>query len=369
VASGGRAIPENPVFATESERLVWEALRPTLADGEVLIHGLRFSDRHAGDIEIDILLLSPQRGAAVIEVKGGRVEYIDGQWTTTNGSGTKRRIHPTDQARRAKHALRRYLDRQVEWDRGLLRSQWFLAMPFTEVVGDMGPEAHREQIIGDGDLTLARSIIDEGMEALRREPPVPEGPWVDDAVRLISEAPDMSLSDARSQAAAAASGSRHVPTGVVVGLVLLASAGLAAGLTLAFGWWGALAAGVTVAVVFLALTRLLSRQETPGLPTMVGAGLGAAVLAAGSVLAFAPGDDGAPPLERIMGTEPALADTGCMTEYEPCVLQMPEDRDCPDLGFRVFLTGTDDPYGLDRDGNGIGCESYPERPGGESPGQ
>jgi hypothetical protein len=32
--------------------------------------------------------------------------------------------------------------------------------------------------------------------------------------------------------------------------------------------------------------------------------------------------------------------------------------DCKDIGHQV-LVGPDDPYSLDRDGDGVGCESYP----------
>lgn len=145
--SRGRSIPANPVFATKSEQVVWESLRGNLRDGDVLLHGIRFTDPHEGDIEVDLLLLSPTQGAAVIEVKGGSVEYRDGQWTTTSTAGRVRRIHPVTQARRARHAIRRYLDRQPTWSRDLLRSQWFVALPHTRVLGDMGPEGRREQII------------------------------------------------------------------------------------------------------------------------------------------------------------------------------------------------------------------------------
>jgi hypothetical protein len=32
--------------------------------------------------------------------------------------------------------------------------------------------------------------------------------------------------------------------------------------------------------------------------------------------------------------------------------------DCPDIGHQVKV-GPDDPYSLDRDGDGVGCESFP----------
>ena len=363
MAHGGKAIPERPVFQTESERVVWEALRASLQDGEVLIHGLRFSDGQAGDVEIDLMLLSPSRGVAVIEVKGGHVSYQDGQWTTRNGNGGVRRIHPTDQARRAKHSLRRYLDRQPEWGKGLIRSQWFLAMPLTQVEGDMGPDGRREQLIGAADLPRIRDMIDVGLSSVPREPAVPEGPWVDQAVGLLMHAPEATVSSERFDAAVEASG-RQVPAGLFVALALLASAGLSAGLTLAFGWWGALVAGFVVVLALVGLMRAFSARRTPDLAVLLGTAVLAAVLAAAAILLPGSSTDDPSTVSQAPTTRSVALSNECSTAYRPCVLEA-EDRDCNDIGFKVALTGYADPYDLDRDGDGFGCESYPESEAGE----
>lgn len=48
---------------------------------------------------------------------------------------------------------------------------------------------------------------------------------------------------------------------------------------------------------------------------------------------------------------------GCDTGYSgACVPQYPPDIDCADVGSRVLVGGSD-PHGLDRDGDGIGCEA------------
>jgi hypothetical protein len=46
----------------------------------------------------------------------------------------------------------------------------------------------------------------------------------------------------------------------------------------------------------------------------------------------------------------------CNPNYAPCVPNSPIDLDCSDIGFPVQVIGSD-PYGLDGDGDGIGCES------------
>jgi hypothetical protein len=144
-----------PRGANGSEREVGDALRAQLLSGELLLEGVRITDPKNGDIEADYIVLFPDAGAAVIEVKGGEVTYDNGEWTTRRKNYT-RRIHPVQQARGAKHALRRYLDRQPEWKHGLIRSQWFIVLPHTPVTGDLGPEGRREQLIGAGELDQLR---------------------------------------------------------------------------------------------------------------------------------------------------------------------------------------------------------------------
>lgn len=47
----------------------------------------------------------------------------------------------------------------------------------------------------------------------------------------------------------------------------------------------------------------------------------------------------------------------CSPDYDPCVPDVSYDLDCSDVGEQVTVVGND-PYGLDGDGDGIGCESY-----------
>jgi hypothetical protein len=47
--------------------------------------------------------------------------------------------------------------------------------------------------------------------------------------------------------------------------------------------------------------------------------------------------------------------SGCDPNYSGCVPPYPPDVDCGDLSGSVQVTGSD-PHGLDRDGDGVGCE-------------
>ena len=367
----GMLVPNNPVFATDSEKKIWNALKDTLTDDEILIHGLRFTDPQAGEVEVDILLLSPSRGAAIIEVKGGHVEYRDGQWVLTNNGGGTRRIHPTDQARRAKHALRRYLDRHPDWNNGLLRTQWFLAFPRTEVLGDMGPEAPRALIIGSADISNARSIVNAGLDAADREPSPPSGDWSAQAIDLLLHAPDASVSDARFAQAAEVTGLGAHDGWVLAGFVLgsLAIAGLG---VLIGGLWGLIPAGLIVLCVVAVGFLLLRSKGSNRLPAVTIAALGATLVGGfgtwGALQFLAAGDTQVVTAETSIRLSQEGLDPGslpCHSAYIPCVLQTEWDRDCIDIGFRVILTGTDDPYRLDRDRNGTGCETFAESVSGE----
>ena len=60
-------VPPEPTFVTSSEQKVWEALRDQLGDGDVLITGLRISDRDK-DHEVDVAVAFEGGGVVVVEV-------------------------------------------------------------------------------------------------------------------------------------------------------------------------------------------------------------------------------------------------------------------------------------------------------------
>jgi endonuclease YncB( thermonuclease family) len=47
----------------------------------------------------------------------------------------------------------------------------------------------------------------------------------------------------------------------------------------------------------------------------------------------------------------------CNPNYTPCVPNSKDDLNCPEVGHPVKVVGSD-PYNLDADGDGFGCESY-----------
>lgn len=277
--------------ATKADRQVIAALQSQLVRHEILLTNLRITDSSDGDVEIDVIVLFPDLGAAVLEIKGGHVQYDNGEWSTNRGTYS-RRIHPVEQARRGKHALRRYLDRQTEWNAPLLRSQWFVAMPQTDVTGDMGPEGRRENLIGRGDLAQIRHQLRRELASTLNTDSMPAPGWQHDALTLLIRA-----------------GATQPPRMHALKTWVIPAAAGAAVVALLGAAWG---------------FAQSSRAPVPALPTQ---------------------------------PAPTVIPTGeCHPNYEPC-LPIVDDLDCPDIRMAVQVTGND-PYRLDRDGNGIGCESY-----------
>lgn len=347
----GRAIPDRPAFRTDSERVVWEQIRAQMRDGDVLIAGLRFTDPQAGDVEADLLLFMPDRGVAVIEVKGGKVEYVNGEWFTTNGGG-RRRIHPVTQARRAKHAVRSFLSRQEGWPHGLAHAEWFIAMPFTDVEGDLGPEGRRAQLIDRVDSAnayeLTRAVLDGHPESSR----LPQGPWVEGAVDLLLHAPGATTAVESSERSGPESRANTALALVGVGI---ASAIGCALLGWFFGWVGVLV-GVGAAAILTVGAVLLARSSRVGHP---------AVLIALAVVTAAIGGAGAALAVTRSSTPPQQVTAGCNANYDPCVPDDPTIT-CGRVGMRVQVVGTD-VFGLDRDGDGVGCETMPEPTPSQTP--
>ena len=99
-------IPENcdrdkrPV----SEQAVFDVIERCLSDDWVVFHSFAYLIRDPlrllNDGEIDFLLYHEQKGFVVIEVKGGTISYLNGQWLQ-NGKP----IDPVEQAKKNKYAV------------------------------------------------------------------------------------------------------------------------------------------------------------------------------------------------------------------------------------------------------------------------
>ena len=108
-----RLVPPDPRFTTESERAVWIRLRDTLSPRDTLIANLRLTDI-TKDHEADLVIVMPDVGVVVVEVKGAGIGCTDGVWTMTH-DGERRPVDPVGQARDAKYAIRDYVESDRRW--------------------------------------------------------------------------------------------------------------------------------------------------------------------------------------------------------------------------------------------------------------
>lgn len=148
-----QTFPESPEFPPgfEAEQCVWEALRAQLPEDAVLISGQRITGDEV-EAELDLLVLWPGVGNAVIEVKGGEVSVRNGQWHQSGRGGAHRlKRSPLEQARSGMHALLDYLAPRLS--RGGGRTTFFAALPYTRLPGDWDvPDAPRDRLFDRTDL-------------------------------------------------------------------------------------------------------------------------------------------------------------------------------------------------------------------------
>jgi len=143
------ASPSSP----RSEIKVREHL--STADDLVVFHSVAWQSRRGGkqgDGEADFVVLAPDLGILVLEVKGGGIEVIDGTWFSTGSDGTRHPIkNPFDQATDSKYALLNFFEAV---DPTLTRYPIVHAVVFPdiEVTQLLGINAPREIVVDRVDL-------------------------------------------------------------------------------------------------------------------------------------------------------------------------------------------------------------------------
>lgn len=178
-----RLLPRESSYASFSERKFAEALHQQLPDEVVVLANQRFTDRE-GDREAALIVLWPGHGIAVIEVEGGLIHLLDGQWRQPwrNERGWKP-INPVEQAIRAEYAFRDYLHQHPRWPRGNPRLVHMVALPATQLDVDFrSGDAPRWLIM---DRTDIPHLADRIAAALRYVPGQPTPPTYDDVQLLV----------------------------------------------------------------------------------------------------------------------------------------------------------------------------------------
>lgn len=164
-------IPESPVFATASEHEVWTLLRDQLGPDDVLLANFHLTTEER-DYEADLVVLMPGFGLLVLEVKGGSVWFDEG-WCQ-KAVGEVRWIHPVQQARDVKYALRSYVEGRPQWG-SKTRVRWAhgVVTPYSEFAADFSvPELPRGALHDRNQLEhLATRVRENASKGDSQRPP------------------------------------------------------------------------------------------------------------------------------------------------------------------------------------------------------
>jgi len=137
--------------------------RLSTADNLVAFHSVAWQSRRGGkqgDGEADFVVLAPDHGILVLEVKGGGIEVVDGMWYSTGGDGICRSIkNPFDQAKDSKYALLNFLKAV---DPALTRYPIVHGVVFPDIEVDqlLGLNAPREIVVDRVDLSRPVEAIE-----------------------------------------------------------------------------------------------------------------------------------------------------------------------------------------------------------------
>ena len=150
-----------PASAPASEKAVFAALTK-LADPWRVFHSVAWQSLRngkQGDGEADFVLLHPAHGLIVIEVKGGSIRIVDGDWVTTGKAGGHR-VDPVEQAVASKHALVAYLRGSIP-DLPWLEAGHAVWFPDIRLSGDLSAAAPDELLLDRDDLGSPAAAVNE----------------------------------------------------------------------------------------------------------------------------------------------------------------------------------------------------------------
>lgn len=176
---------EGHQFANDAERLVWDRLSRQVHPDTVLVPNLRLTSTQK-DHELDILVLMPEVGVVVVEVKGGSVS-VDGQGRWWSGGRNRTsRIRPVEQARDGKYALRAFIEADPRWKncRSRVRFGHAIVLPYTDLASDFAtPDCPRWMVSGREDLDDLAGRVHDVAALQQNEQRVP----TQDDILLIRE--------------------------------------------------------------------------------------------------------------------------------------------------------------------------------------
>ncbi len=153
-----------------AEQAVLARLRAQLPAEVAIICGQRVTSE-TSDAEIDMLIIWPERGIVVLEVKGGQVSMRDGAWYTSGRHGSTRlKRGPLEQAMEAKHTLARWLKPRTSFGAG--RMVQMACLPFSSLRDWTAlPDAPGELLIDEAGLERIADRIEHALSCFGADHP------------------------------------------------------------------------------------------------------------------------------------------------------------------------------------------------------
>ena len=142
------------------------ALGQQLASPWVVHRNVAWLEKRPGnepaDGEADLVVAHPELGVMVIEVKGGRVGRVRGQWESLDARGNRHAIKdPFAQVTRLMHGLRHTCEKLPAWPSARIRFARAVCLPDSAYDTAMAPDGPREIVIDHDDLARAGERIRE----------------------------------------------------------------------------------------------------------------------------------------------------------------------------------------------------------------
>jgi len=181
--------PARPRVETKShaERRLYDVFRDSLPDDYVVFHSVAWQVRDtrsgAQDGEADFVVVNPQRGVLVIEVKGGSIGYdgVTSQWFS-NEYAIK---DPFEQAKGNKYSLLAKLKDLPYWRDRWLTIGHAVAFPDVVVKHDLRLDAPETIILDARDLGDVQSWVDAALDYCRGEDQREGAPGHDGVMELV----------------------------------------------------------------------------------------------------------------------------------------------------------------------------------------
>ena len=151
-----------------SERRFLAAAKRDLPGDWIVIHGLIIKTVKPVRIqEVDFVVIDPDRGILIIEVKGGGINRRGNEWYSIDHAGDCHLIKdPVSQSERCRYRIRDRLNESLHYGRGNSRRrvpEMISAVSFPDIVqtnADLGPDLPVDLVIDSSDLRDLKSALD-----------------------------------------------------------------------------------------------------------------------------------------------------------------------------------------------------------------